>query len=439
MKSQLLILQEQLGAKKEELGQLLDIASGEKRGLNETEKPKYEALKAEIRSLTDQIAVESERESLEADKASRNRPKYTTGGEEGERKRALRQFSFVKAIRSAVASGEVKDGIEKELVEEAHREAREANVNMTGNVAAPSWVLYGEKRDLNVGTAADGGNTVETSIDSTLYGPLNPMPQAMRLGATSMTGLVGNVDLVSDTATPVATWEGEVDSNADDDAVFAKITLSPKRLGANTLISKQLLAQSSFSIEQYVRGRLRTAIELGVDLAAINGSGTAPVPTGILNMSGTNSVAMGTNGAVPTRAKFNEMVRAILEDNADLGALAWLTTPGVVDKAMNTLLDSGSGRFILENWGDPLLGFPLSTSTQVPSNLTKGTSSGVCHAAILGVWSQLLIPQWAGIDLVVDPYSNKKTAQLEITINSWWDINTVYKKAFCVVKDLLLA
>ena len=44
-------------------------------------------------------------------------------------------------------------------------------------------------------------------------------------------------------------------------------------------------------------------------------------------------------------------------------------------------------------------------SNNVPSNLTKGSSSGVCSALIYGNFSDLLIGLFGDSEILVDPYS----------------------------------
>ena len=95
-------------------------------------------------------------------------------------------------------------------------------------------------------------------------------------------------------------WEGENTDNDQSDVTFDTVTLSPKRLGSFVIIGKQLIAQSSISIENLVRSRMNFSIAKAVDTAAINGSGSSNQPLGILGPSGIGSVAIGTNGGVPT-------------------------------------------------------------------------------------------------------------------------------------------
>jgi len=97
-----------------------------------------------------------------------------------------------------------------------------------------------------------------------------------------------------------ASWEGETDENAETNLTTDVIALAPKRLGALMDYTKQLLLQSSVSVDNLVRNDLQRAIAIALDYSAINGSGSSNQPTGILNTAGIGDVAMGTNGGVPT-------------------------------------------------------------------------------------------------------------------------------------------
>ena len=258
------------------------------------------------------------------------------------------------------------------------------------------------------------------------------------LGATVLTGLMGNVDFPRNDADATAVWEGENDANAETSPTFDRIQFSPKRLGAFTDISKQLMVQSSLDVEAFVRRRLSFAIAKALDSAAINGSGTAPEPRGILNTSGIGSVVGGTNGAVPDWADIVDLETEVAIDDADLGRLAYLTTPGIRGKLKKTLVDSGSGIFIWGTNSTEINGYRAAVSTQIPSTLTKGSASN-CHAIIFGNWEELLIGQWAGVDIVVDPYSGAKNALVTLVVNSWWDVAVRHPASFAAMKDALVA
>ena len=405
----------------------LNTQAGE-RAFTDDEQVKYDGIRDKVTDLESQITRAEDTEHLAALRAGK---KSSTGGEKGEKQRISSDYSLMRAIRMA-AKGKELDGLEGEMAQEARREAQRSGLTLSGNLQIPGML----KRELTAGTASEGGNTVATDLGD-LIPILEPKLKVRELGATYLTGLVGNLDLPRNNADATATWEGENDANAETSPTFDKISLTPKRLGAFTDISKQLMAQSSIDVENFVRGRLSFAVAKALDLAAINGSGSAPEPRGILNTSGIGDVAGGTNGATPDWADIVDLESALAVDNADMGSLAYLTTPGIRGYLKKTIIDSGSGQFIWPVNATEINGYPVDVSTQVPSTLTKGTASGIAHAIIFGNWADLIIGQWAGYDVVVDPYSNSKNAIVTIVVNSWWDIAVRHAESFAAMKDAL--
>ena len=67
----------------------------------------------------------------------------------------------------------------------------------------------------------------------------------------------------------------------DSDQSFDSFTIVPKRISGSTVVSRQLVYQSSPDIEALLANDIATAV--AVDNAAINGTGTAPQPLGILH------------------------------------------------------------------------------------------------------------------------------------------------------------
>jgi hypothetical protein len=83
---------------------------------------------------------------------------------------------------------------------------------------------------------------------------------------------------------------------------------------------------------------------------------------------------------------------------------------------------------------DALNGYRAFVSTQVPSNLTKGDGTGL-HSVLFGNFNELIVGQWAGLDVVVDPYTGAKNALVSIVVNSWWDAALRHAASFAAIKD----
>jgi HK97 family phage major capsid protein len=413
------------------------VADGAKgRQLTAEERTNYDSLKKEIEALNQEIEDAAFLENEERHSAETQRTQTRTssggGGEEGEMKRISTQYSLLRAINRA-STGKPLDGLEGEMHQQAENEARAIGLTTSGNVQIPGMI----RRDMTAGTTTAGGHTVPTDLGA-LIPILEPKLMVEAMGATMLRGLTGNLDIPRNNADAAATWEGENDANAETSPTFDKISLSPKRLGAFTDISKQLMVQSSISVENFIRQRLNFAIESALDSASINGSGSAPIPRGILNVVGIGDVAGGTNGATPDWADIVDLESQLTIDNADLGRLGYLTTPGVRGYLKKTLLDAGSGQFIWPVNSTEINGYNIMTSTQVPSTLPRA-ASGICHAIIFGNWADLIVAQWGGYDLVVDPYSNSKNAIVTLVVNSWWDTAVRHPESFAAMKDALTA
>jgi hypothetical protein len=81
-----------------------------------------------------------------------------------------------------------------------------------------------------------------------------------------------------------------------------------------------------------------------------------------------------------------------------------------------------------------LNGYRAAISSLVPSELEKGTGYNL-HAIIFGNWADLLMGQFGGLDIVVDPYTQATNTLLRIVVNSWWDIAIRHSASFAAIKD----
>lgn len=350
----------------------------------------------------------------------------------------VKEFSFLRAINALANPGDRK-------AQEAagfERECSEAVGAKLGRSAQgfyiPSDVL---RRDLTAGTANAGGDTVSTDLlAQDFISLLRNRMMVMQMGAQMMTGLSGNVAIPRATGGATAYWVAESGAPTESQQAFDQVTMSPTTVGAFTDISRRLILQSSIDVEAFVRSDLATVLAIAIDAAAINGSGASNQPTGILNVSGIGDVAGGTNGAAPSWANIVELETDVSVANADIGSLGYLTNAKVRGKLKGTETFSGSNGVAVWAGGDtPLNGYRAGVSNQVPSNLTKGTASGVCSAIIFGNWSDLMIGQWGSLDLMVDPYSGSTSGTVRVVALQDVDVAVRHATSFSAMLDALTA
>lgn len=343
-----------------------------------------------------------------------------------------REYSLMNAIRSAQAGR--FDGFEREVSDElAKRYGKEPR-----GFYVPQSIF---KRDLTVGTDAAGGFLKPTDhLGGEFIDALRANLVISGLGARMMQGLSGDVAIP---ALNAKTSVGFVAENAAPGAegapTFRQVTMSPKTLVQYVDISRKLSMQSDPSVEQIIRDDMTRQFAAKIDEVAIEGGGSNE-PTGITQTSGIGSVAMGTNGGAITYAKLVDLEKEVAIDNALGGSLAFLTNPKVVGAMRQTPRQASGveGNFIL-NDSNSLLGYNVASSTLVPSDLTKGTSSGVCSAVVFGNFNDLMIGMFGGLDVLVDPYTGSATGATRIAMYQDVDVAVRHAQSFAAILDVTTA
>ena len=435
----------QIKALKEERGRLigeLQTLQGnidrEQRSMTETENSRL----SEIDSRLDVIKAEVEKlEKLQARAAeAANLAGGASRSEEREKANMSEQYSFKRAIQMA-ATGR-KEGVEAEFSKVAADEFQRSGVSVAAHsVLIPSEIF---KRDMTAtgGTGGDqGGVNIQTSVGG-IIDVLLPKTVLRGLGVQQLNGLVGNLDMPTASTQPAAGWNTENGNATEKSPTFGKITFSPKRLAAYIQVSNQLMLQSSNSIDAYVRNFLLTAMAQEMEKAAIKGGGTNE-PTGIIANSSVNVVYAGgaanntvnANGAAAVWADVVNLMKAV--ENANGDGVAYLTNP-LVKAALQTTPRQSSGvegNFIMPSGASELNGYGFAATTNVPSNLAKGSASDL-SAMIFGDFSKMALASWGGMELTVDPYSGAVAGLTNIVLNSYLDCNLLQPTAFAVCKDI---
>jgi HK97 family phage major capsid protein len=164
-------------------------------------------------------------------------------------------------------------------------------------------------------------------------------------------------------------------------------------------------------------------------LAAINGTGSSGQPTGVMSASG---IATVTSGG--TSAAYTDMVnleKEVAVDNALSGSLSYITNAKLIAKLKRTEIASNTAKFVYDS--GQVNGYPMHLSNQLPATYSTNTKSAV----VFGNWSDLLIGNWNGVDLVIDPYTAAGTRQVKIVTSLWTDIAVRHGESFAKCIDIL--
>lgn len=429
-------LRQERAAKVNAQKEMLDKRRNENREFTQEEATRFEGLDTEINQLDEQIKRAQAYEAAEKRAAELAGTPVVTSAEEGEqRERAKMQkrFSLHKAIRAQMGNVPF-DGVEKEIHDETVKRAAASNVQITG-LAIPAGGFAEKRADGQTVTAdsgAYGANLVATETQDVIEA-LRPKPVLASLGARMLTGLTGNIAFPTNDGGIAATWEGEVATVAATKNAIGQKTMVPHRLAVHALLSLQNLWQSASDLEQMTAMDIAAVIGNEFDGKAINGSGASNQPTGILNLAGVNSVAVGTNGGAPTWAHIVDMESKVFIQNANGARMAYLINPATKGKLKQTKHSAGDLNYLMA-MDNTINGYPAGVSNLVPSNLTKGTGTNL-SAGVFGDFSQLIMGQWGFYDLTVDNVSRKVDGYVALIVNTFVDVLARHDKAFTVVKD----
>lgn len=356
----------------------------------------------------------------------------TSNAHIGMTKNEARRYSLGRALRAAVLGDWSDAGLE--------REASEAVAKIMGRAPEGFYIpldIY--RRDFNVGTSTEAGNLVATDLRGDLY--VDALRNAMvmaGLGVRILPGLTSNIDIPRKSVASTLGMLTEIGSASETQPNIAKLTLSPKRIGAYVEVSKQAIIQSSMALEPMIRDDLLTGAAILLENQAINGNGTAPNILGLRNTTALSTVAAGANGATVAWSHFVDLESAVANANAEPDRLAGYLTNTRVRGRSKQVQRGTNLPFIWDNGAQPINGYRAAVTNNVPNNLTKGTSTTVCSATFFSSdWSMAVLGLFGAPDIVVDPYTKSDTGQVKITLNQYADFGIRQPGAFAVMLDQL--
>lgn len=218
-----------------------------------------------------------------------------------------------------------------------------------------------------------------------------------QVGATTLSGLSGNVVIPGLKASVNTGWTAENAALPVSDQVYRSVTLTPRHCGVIAEYSRNMLLQSSPYVENLLRDDMARQLAEALDVAAISGAGGVE-PLGLLNLPGLQTAAYGTG---PSYADLVEL--AALTEEADSQGTAFLAN--VRTKTHLLKIETADG---LPVGLDTLFGgYNYHFSNNVPDN-----------KVLFGRWSDLLIGVWSALDILTNPYDSQAYSKGNVMVRA---------------------
>ena len=306
------------------------------------------------------------------------------------------KFNLAKAVKEAV-NGQVT-GLEAEAAQEAAAEARNAGIAFMGQIGIPSE-FRADAAAMSAGAA--GTQTSEGIFDDgqSFVGNFRPQTVAEKLGATYFRNATGNIviPVQNDNIDPQ-----ELNELADVDLTnvgFSQVSIAPQRVAAGTSFSKQLLAQTSDDLERFIMADLNREMSLKMDKHIVD-----VLEAGLSYTDDSAGAYSGTSA--PDFAELAALMEMDLRTaNVDPATAKFLLDPASLRQFKRAALDAGSGMFAGNDTN--IYGYGVVTTNQT----TAGN-------VVLGDFRDLVVAEWGGLDIIVDPYTGAQKNEVKIVANS---------------------
>ena len=276
------------------------------------------------------------------------------------------------------------------------------------------YVDLANLRGLSAGTQNVGGYVVGVELDEIVqaFFPVSAITQA---GATFETHQ-GNLAVPRQVTTETASWLAESDTITDSTVMLGQVTATPHRASVLLTYTRQLNAQSD--VGTFVQTNGLKALGAAVDRACLIGSGIFGEPQGVLNTSGVSTVAFSASA---TWANALSFVYNCETANVPTNDISFIAAPNVKQKWMNIQKFPGSSEAIWEKDGVTIAGRPARVTT----NISNG-------AIVSGGFNQVRVILFGPATITVDPYSQKRSEKIEVTLTQLADVITPFPGAFTV-------
>lgn len=261
----------------------------------------------------------------------------------------------------------------------------------------------------------DHNDMVATDLQ-TILDPLRAQNVLAKAGAKFLTGLRGDIQYPVLTGANVG-WLAENGTAADGAGTISSKTISPKRLSAYIDISKQFLVQDSASCEQAIMRDLVNAINDKLEATILGNESDDPA-----------HFSLFYNQTPTAISAFGDLcdLEATVEDANIFGKMSYLVSPKA--KAGLRKMTQKATKLVLE--GSDIEGTPVYSSTNVGKGVGSGTPFVQSGNLIYGDFTNLVIGQWGGLDLVIDPYTQARDNKIRVVVNALFGVGVLRPQAF---------
>jgi HK97 family phage prohead protease len=349
--------------------------------------------------------------------------------------KANAKFDFGKALREAAQGGVT--GLEKEVMQEARKEASALGLGLRGDFSIPQSMLVEARNVYGVDSGQSGVNTAVTTVATevtALVGALRSNSLLAATGATQLNGFVGDIKMPS-LPTDAASEPAEGASVTSNSGAMGSQTLSPQRIAQQMIVTKEAINQTNGNMASVIAadfGRSIANVQDKIALNSISGVGGAAALAG-----GTGQIVLatetGTNDLAATDSEDIRDLWAAITANGAENNTAFVFHPTTYAhllgqanvNSVSPLIENGSifGYNVLNSGSVPVQDLSAVNGDTLIEGAAALAADGLTavYFGYYGDWTDLFYANWGGLDVTVDPFSGISAGTVKIVVDTFFD------------------
>jgi HK97 family phage prohead protease/HK97 family phage major capsid protein len=394
--------------------ELVNVAETENRDWTNNEQEEADLCKREVERLDGKIARRQAHEEMISRSAQMGSSSIS---EAKEVNRVNKSFSLARAVQAA-SFGKSLEGAEAEWAQEAQREFQSRGLQMSGQIGIPGNALFrAGAADNFQAVSGDGSGFVPTDVPGVIDA-LRAPTLAEQIGTTVINNATGNLKFPRVSVKAEGTEETEVSADASSGMEMDEVTLTPTRVAAKTLYSKQLILQGGSQVDSMIARELAAGLNATIDEAFFT---AAAAGAGDITTNGAGNTTLNA-------ALVYAMEGAVLAGHGNFANCKWVMSP----KGWEVSKPEAAVSSVSALWANGQ--FDGFNAYATPYLVDSAATTGQILFGDFG--ASMLLAFFGGIDLLVDPYSNAGTAQIALHVNKFYDTAVRQGDALACANDV---
>lgn len=387
--SRLLRLRAARDAALQKCKELVNKAEAEGRpDLNEEEDTAYKAGMAEVKTLDAAIAREEELEAAQA----RSAVPVTLPNSAPQPPAAPVEVRSTPASPAAPAAA--RSGPVGRTLEQGEGFGQYVRCLAAGRIFQCSPVAYAETRAeidgavlraLQSNVAAGAAELVPEQFSAEFIGLLTAAQIFRRMGPRNiqLPAGYGSLKIPRITEGASAGYVGEASPIQYSEMKTGELSWTPKKLGAVTSVTKEMIRRASPSVDRMVRDDLLRAAADTADAQLIRGTGSNIAPKSMkeLRKSGNNVTMTSNPDLAKVTTDLDKMTLKLREQNVRMVKPAWGMAPRTATYLMSLRDGNGNFAFREEMLRGTLNRYPWFETTTIPVNLGGSSNASELYFA----------------------------------------------------------